>query len=366
MTQEATSSRVLHDRFPALLEVANSGVADFGGRLTADVMGEHRHVAATIGSYVSLLERGGKRTRGVLAATGYEMYEGSDPCVSAAAAGVVEAMHAYLLVVDDIADASNLRRGGPTAHIQMRDYFAAQGTEGDAAKLGADIATNAALYAQHRAQTVLLSLETVPAEWRLTAAQVLNDGLARTGIGQALDLVAAYTPDITTDDILKIATYKTAFYSFLLPLQVGAALAGAPCEELERFVDYSLYAGLAFQLRDDVIGVFGSESVTGKSCMSDIQEGKKTLLMTTALERADRVQRDVLLSALGRPDLTPAHFSRCLDIIRSTGALQEVTARIGEYAELACSAIEGGPAHWPPHHVQFLQGLARYCAARDA
>jgi geranylgeranyl diphosphate synthase type I len=100
-----------------------------------------------------------------------------------------------------------------------------------------------------------------------------------------------------------VATYKTAYYSYMLPLQVGSALAGAPLEELDNYREYSLYAGFGFQMQDDIIGIFGDESTTGKSRKSDIVEGKKTLLMADALSHTNAAGRDVLQSALGNTKL---------------------------------------------------------------
>jgi geranylgeranyl diphosphate synthase type I len=364
MTHEATSTAP--NIPPALFEVVHTGVNQVAETLRAGLAGEHPHVAATVESYLSLLE-GGKGLRGVLAVTSYEASGGTDPKVAATVAGVVEAVHASLLVPDDIADSSHLRRGRPTAHIRLRDYFGGQQMmEGDVAKLGIDTAANAAQYAQQRTERMLLGLKSVPLELRVLAMEVLKDGLALTGLGQALDIILAYSSDASREDILEVATRKTAFYSFLLPLQLGAALAGAPREELERFTEYSLNAGLAFQLYDDVMGLFGSEAVTGKPRMSDMQEGKKTLLMLTALENAGVADRGVLLSALGNPDLTEDHFEQCLDIIRSTGTLQEVRGEIALYVARACDALVSAPAYWPASHVQLLRDLAQFGANRES
>lgn len=355
----------LHEQMAAQLEVVNHGVTTFADSLSTEVATEHPDVAASVDSYLSLLERGGKRTRGILTVMGYNMYGGQDQEVAATAAGTVEAMHAYLLVMDDVTDMSDLRRGGPTAHIQMRNYFAASNAQGDTAKLGIDTAQTAALYAQHKAQSALLEVKA-PAEQRLLAAKVLNDGLARTGLGQALDILAPACEEFSNDDILKVASYKTAYYSFLLPLQVGAALAGAPEEELSRFTEYSLAAGMAFQLRDDVVGVFGDEAVTGKPRMSDVIEGKKTLLMGRALELATDGQREILLSALGNTELTDEHFDQCLDIIRSTGALDDIDRLIDAYAEQACASLDKMPPELDPAHLDFLRSMAMYGARRNA
>jgi geranylgeranyl diphosphate synthase type I len=365
MTYDQLNTRPLQEQMATQFEITQEGVSNFAAGLSAEMATEHPDVAASVNSYLSLLERGGKRTRGVLTVTGYNMYGGNNRETAATAAGVVEAMHAYLLVMDDVADASDLRRGDPTAHIQMRDHFAAAGVAVEPGKLGADVGQTAALYAQHKAQTELMGVNA-PAENRLLALQVLNDGLARTGVGQVLDILAPARTDFGIDDILKVAEYKTAYYSFLLPLQVGAALAGAPREEMETFAGYSRAAGLAFQLRVDVVGIFSDEAVTGKSRMGDIIEGKKTLLMHRALELADDRQHVVLLEAIGNPDLTPGHFAECLDIIQNTGALKEVEQLIETYGNQACDAIDNLETSFDPAYLQLLRNMALYGARRNA
>jgi len=346
-------------RFKA--EMVNAGVAAFAHDLREEVATEGDHAVAAVESYVSLLDRGGKRSRGMLTMTGYELFGGSDPEVATSAAAAVEAFHAYLLVMDDVADASDLRRGGPTAHIALEEYFEEHGVD-DAAKLGTDIAQTIALLAQHKAQEHLLNLPISP-EQKVMALQVLNQGLTRTCMGQALDILAPKF-DMSPEDIIKIATYKTAHYSYLLPLRVGATLAGASKEEMEHFTSYALPAGLAFQLQDDIIGLFEDEAVTGKSRMSDIIEGKKTLLMTRALALASPDDRLILESALGNEALTPEHFERCLEIISETGAMDEVKTLIDTYTQTALASLDSFPNEWPADRVSFMRELAIYGGRR--
>ncbi len=361
---KANMSDKLQREWPAKLAIADAGVANFGEALRQETANEDEYLRASIDSYLSLLQRGGKRTRGILAVVGYELYGGTETDVIATAAGVVEAHHAYLLVMDDVADESVLRRGGPAAHIFMRDFLVQKHVNGNAAKLGIDAAQSAALVAQHKAQSVFLEIEGVSADRKLMAATLLNDHLARTGVGQVLDMLAVCRSDVTERDIIKIATYKTAYYSFLLPLQVGAALAGASAEELGNFTDYAANAGLAFQLQDDIIGLFGDESVTGKSRMDDVAEGKRTFLMTAALARASAEDKEFLQNLLGSADITESDFARCLEIVKNTGALQQTQARVAQYADQALESLKNAPANWPADKIQFLRDLALYCAHR--
>lgn len=352
----------LEEELIAKAERVNSGVKLFAQSLRQEARPEGDHAMAAIESFTSLLDRGGKRQRGVLTMTGYEIFGGSNYDVAISAATAVEVFHAYLLVMDDVADVSALRRGGPTAHIALGQYFKEQGINGDAAKLGVDGAQTVALFAQHRAQEFLLNLP-VSAEQKILAMQILNDGLARTCMGQTLDIFAPNFK-VSQEDIVKIASYKTAYYSYLLPLQLGAALAGASREELEGFKPYALYAGLAFQLQDDVIGLFEDEALTGKSRKSDIIEGKKTLLMDRALALAAPDARQELEATLGNRELTDEHFERCLEIIRYTGALHEITGLIDSYVDTAISSLGAVPQELPANKIGFLRDLAAYGGRR--
>jgi len=331
-------------------------------------------MAAAAASYLSLFEQPGKRTRGVLTVLGYELFGGSaDDEAIASAAAIVEAMHAYLLVIDDVQDQSDTRRGNPTAHVYMDRYLQQTQATGNTKTLGENVANTAALWAQHRAHKVLRHVE-LPLEDRDEALRrkdlagdILDDGLALTGVGQILDLFSTARPDMSLADAQKIAVYKTAFYSYLLPLQVGAALAGASREQLEALQDYALEAGLAFQMQDDLIGSFSTEEQTGKPPKNDMVEGKRTILFLTAMDLADDEQRKVLEDALGNADLTDEAFAESLAVIQATGAYDEVALWKEVYVRRAIDAIEqaGSSNGWPWPQVQFLKDMALYGANRS-
>lgn len=348
-----------HTRFTAV----NQYVDDFSDRLARSLPGEEPNVQASLQSYLSLLGRGGKRLRGVLTLIGYQLYGGDSIEIAGKAAAVIEAEHAYLLVMDDVADNGDSRRGGPTAHIYMRDALADSGSAGGD-KLAVDYAQNAALIANHQAQAELMRIAGVKPDRLLNAAAILNERLATTGIGQARDMEPKQLSEISLEYVLKTATLKTAYYSYLLPLEVGATLAGAPEAELQYFVPYAQNAGLGFQLMDDIVGVTGDEAVTGKPPESDIKEGKNTVLVALAWKKASNGERQVLERALGNPKVSTEDFKRCLDIFASTGALEEVQAMALGYAEKALLALRAAPADWDREHIKFLEDLAVYGVQR--
>jgi geranylgeranyl diphosphate synthase, type I len=365
MTTDRSSSRKSTDQFSVKRRLVTRGIKGFIKRLGTET--DSPHVAAAIASYQSLLARGGKRTRGMLTIVGYEMMDGKDTKMIGDAAGIIEALHAYLLVGDDIADVSHLRRGSPTVHIQMQEYFKTLRQTDDPAgnyRLGTDTAQLVALYAQHHAQVAITALDA-PAEYKLRAIKIVNDALARTTVGQILDVVASGYDDISLAEIETIALYKTAYYSYLLPLQFGAVLAGASSDRLDDFIDYSLHAGYAFQLRDDVMGLYGSEDVTGKSRKSDISENKKTLLMNDTLAHATPEQQAILRQSLDNSLLTDEQFDECLKVIESTGARRRMEDLIDDHTKKAIAALELLTAGSPPQCIQFLRDMALFGARRQ-
>ncbi|HSD56124.1 MAG TPA: polyprenyl synthetase family protein, partial [Candidatus Saccharimonadales bacterium] len=284
------------------LNVVEAGVQQFAAELRDESADQHPHVQAAMDCYLGVLAAGGKRTRGLLTLCGYEMYGGDDPQMIASAAGVIEGLHASMLVIDDVADNAGTRRGKPSAHVAMDGFLQEQGADFDTAKLAGDMVITAALTAQNHGQSMLMRLD-VPAEQKVRASVAMNRHLARTGLGQIMDL-ASTTTLFEDDDITRVAYLKTALYSVQMPLETGAYLASAHATPCEQLGEYAQHSGIAFQLHDDIMGTFGNEAEMGKSPKSDLVEGKQTLLVSYALSRANEAQRKILKHAIGNPGLS--------------------------------------------------------------
>lgn len=337
-------------------QAVERGVMQFADVLRRDMRGEHPYVQAGVDAYLSILTAGGKRIRGVLAMYGYELHGGTDSKTIITIAGIIEALHAYLLVVDDVADHASLRRGKTAAHIAIKNFLTEQGGNVSTPQVAEDVAISGALYAQHKAQELLTALD-VDADVRLQILRVINDHLAMTGKGQMLDISAGAGLSLTEEDITNIARAKTAYYSFYMPLEVGALLAGSTEESRRRLSAYALHAGLAYQLHDDVIGLFGDESAIGKSVKSDIVEGKQTLLIRYALDNATKEQAAIIRRALGDAELTDEAFAMCQDVVRTTGALEKVQKYIDHEIEMALKVLEQSPSEWPVTVVERLRRI---------
>jgi geranylgeranyl diphosphate synthase type I len=157
--------------------------------------------------------------------------------------------------------------------------------------------------------------------------------------GQYLDVLVQARSAFSADEALKVIEFKTSKYTVEGPLHLGAALAGAPAETFRALTAYGIPLGEAFQLRDDVLGVFGDPEVTGKPAGDDLREGKQTLLTALALQAADPGQRALLRSNVGNRDLDDARVEDLRGIIVATGALEQVEARITLRADEARAAL---------------------------
>lgn len=346
------------------LQLVEAGVAQFANNLRADLSNEHPYVKEAVESYLSILEAGGKRIRGSLTICSYEMHDGPSVELISHVAGIIESLHAYLLVIDDIADRASTRRGIPSAHFAMEAYLQKRHAKLNIKQLAADMVISGGLVGQHKAQSMLARMD-FDQDRKIQVISIINDHLTKTGLGQILDMSAAIGIPMSANSIKSIALSKTAYYTFQMPLEVGSILAGAPESSINVLKKYSLHAGHAFQLQDDIMGVFGDEIKMGKSAKSDIIEGKQTLLVVYAMDRASKAQCNFLKKALGNPNLSDKDFEECQDIMVSTGALDKVGRLANEEVSLAHEILDNAPSEWPTKHVEYLRHLASFAADRD-
>ncbi len=306
-------------------EVDGRLAAWVGGRVTqARARGEE--VAAVADALRQLLLRGGKRLRAILVAAAFDACggEGGTGRIMAAAAAL-ELLQGYLLVHDDWMDGDDVRRGGPSVPAMMRARF---GRHADAASiLAGDLACA-------WAQSALLEAD-VEAGCLLRAARELAVVQEEVVSGQTLDVCGEAVDDRAVEGVYAL---KTASYTVRGPVVIGARLAGASDPQVAALEAYARPLGIAFQLRDDLLGVFGDAQVTGKPWGSDLREGKRTALVVEAL-RHDGVRR-VLERVLGRSDASDEDVRRAVDCLQQSGTRARVEHRIGELVGSARRAID--------------------------
>lgn len=353
-------------------------LASYKEAIDADIAAYTDHTRTTVrqqyGDYVAdaemelfldLLSRGGKRIRGSLVMAGYEMCGGTNTKMIVQAARAIEMLHAYILIIDDIQDHSELRRNKPTAHIMGKQYHAAQKFKGDAAHTGIALALNAALAGGHAAQTVLANLDAEP-DYRLKVLSITNRTMTITAHGQTLDIINELVDQLDAADMERVLEWKTALYTVINPLHVGMVLAGADCHATDAITPYARHAGRIFQITDDIIGIFGDKKALGKTPGDDIREGKGTLLVHHALQHATPADKKVLKKALGNPKLTDADFQACKRIFTASGALAHAREVAAAELDNTLASLDNTEGLWSQAGTDFLKGLAQVLHQRVA
>nr|WP_232483366.1 polyprenyl synthetase family protein [Brevibacterium yomogidense] len=284
---------------------------------------------------------GGKRVRAVLLWWGYELAGGEDRHAIAAAAGSVELLHAAALVHDDIIDESETRRGRPSVHARFRDAHARTRMAGDSELYG----TSAGIIAGDLCLALSEELFDSAGFANSPAARSAHAALRRdVMLGQFLDveLQAAHIPreELRTraDEVL---THKTAQYTVVQPLVLGASLADADPALLTALADFGLPLGRAFQMRDDVLGVYGDPSVTGKPAGDDLAQGKRTILVAEVLDRAQPDEAEWFESRLGHPEISADDLGRMTAIMTACGAARSFEDLIEAETARALDALDG-------------------------
>lgn len=332
---------------------------------------------------VSLIEfaagavQGGKRLRARFCLAGWRAVAAvhgaraaeapASDVVSAAAA--LEVFHAAALVHDDLIDNSDTRRGRPSAHRSLEGLHRASAWIGDAAAFG----RSAAILLGDLLVAWSDDLFEEGMDAAAPAAPAARAEYARmrreVTVGQFLDIAeeAAFRsePDERhAERALRVASLKSARYSVQQPLLVGAALAEADAAQLAALAAFGHPLGMAFQLRDDVLGVFGDEAVTGKPSGDDLREGKRTVLVAYAREALAPSARRVVDELIGDPELDAVQIGALQRTIRETGALSRVEELITDFAREAERALNG--ARLDNAAVAELRDLAREATARAA
>ncbi|GGK26177.1 hypothetical protein GCM10010124_18550 [Pilimelia terevasa] len=317
-------------------------------------------VADTLESFILV---GGKRLRPAFGYWGYRAAGGPDRDAVVATLAALELVQASALIHDDVMDGSDTRRGQPAVHRRFADRHAAAGWRGPAEGFGAAAAILLGDLCLAWSDE-LLDRGGLDAATVARARPDFDEMRTEVMAGQYLDVLAQATGDTTRRRATRIAVYKSAKYTVERPLLCGAALAGGGAAVRAALSGYGLPLGEAFQLRDDVLGVFGDPARTGKPAGDDLREGKRTYLVAEAHARADAAQRDLLATALGAPDLDAAGADALREIIVGTGALAATEARIAALAAAALRALDA-PA-LDPAAVGVLAALADAAVRRPA
>ncbi len=368
-----------------------------------------------------LITQGGKRLRPALVFYSYRACGGRSDGQVLPLALAVELLHTYLLIHDDIMDHAEVRRGQPTAHVRFGELHRARGLRGDAGDFGRSVA----ILLGDLAHTYAVELFTRVAPRPGIAAPPAEGGTASPApraispappaapaphwvelnrcfslmceeviTGQYLEYLLAHRrcserpaggpPAPREADLLHVLRLKSGRYTAERPIQLGALLAGAPAEVRGELSRYGTAVGEAFQLQDDLLGMFGDPATVGKPVGDDLREGKFTLLVHHALVNGSAADRQRVASALGDPDLSADAVAQVQETLERTGARRAVTAMIEARLTAARHALEklqaappAGPRPSPAEHpvdssggpeaegMRFLAGLLDYLRERE-
>ncbi|WP_285748819.1 polyprenyl synthetase family protein [Lentzea sp. NBRC 105346] len=338
---------------PTLTERFDEALRDFLGARVTDILDVSPVLEPVARELVDFMIAGGKRMRPAFCYWGWRGAGGApDAPGIIVASAALELLHGCALIHDDIMDASDTRRGRPSMHRVFEALHREHGMRGDAAHFG-------------RAVAILLGDYCLMWCARMFDSAGLPGGAAKALLdqmhtelmsGQYLDLVEQAMGTTTVARARRVILFKTAKYTVENPMRIGALLAGGSPALLRTYSRFALPIGEAFQLRDDILGVFGEPAETGKPSGDDLREGKRTVLVTLAREKAP-AEVDALL---GDPD----GVERLQSLIVETGALAEVEELIAAHTVAALTALE--TAHIPGDVREALTGLALAATRRRA
>ena len=288
---------------------------------------------------------GGKRLRPAFCYWGWRAAGGADcPAIYAAAASL-ELLQASALIHDDVMDASDTRRGRPAVHRQFSAHLAAANP-----RAAEQFGTGAAILIGDMLLSwtgEMYQASGFPADVLRRGQRALNAMQTEVAAGQYLDILSQARRSTSVSEAMQVIIFKTAKYTIERPLQLGALLAANSATAADAVTavctHYGIPLGIAFQLRDDLLGVFGDPARTGKPTSGDISEGKRTVLMALARDRASAGQVRLLEKYLGDRALTSAGAAEVKAVLTDTGAVDECEALIAASVKEAVSALDGAP-----------------------
>ena len=311
---------------------------------------------------LSDLLAGGKRLRPAFCYWGWRGAGGSPDLDDAAlrASASLEFLQACALIHDDVMDGSDTRRGLPSAHRRFAGVHRGAEWLGSPESFGVGAAILLGDLCLSWADELLLTTD-FPEESLRRGKTVYDEMRTELMAGQFLDLLEQARGGGSVERALTVVRYKSAKYTIERPLHLGAALAGADSSVIDAYTGYGLPLGEAFQLRDDILGVFGDPKETGKPAGDDLREGKRTVLMAIAVERSTPAQAAVVRRHLGDPGLDANGVAALREIITDTGALDHTETLISERLAESLAALD--TADLVPDARVVLTGLA-YAATR--
>ncbi len=283
--------------------------------------------------------RGGKRIRPILINLGHDLISDHDSRVVKASISI-ELSQSYFLIQDDIMDQSDIRRGKPSFHMEvLENIFHGDSTMRRLAENIGIVASDMAESFSHEA----IFLSGLSSDLAVIADRELTSIFESTGYGQIVDIFSSFIENFGASDLIKLHLLKTARYTIEGPLCMGAMIADPQCN-LSSLRNYGNLLGVAFQVYDDILGMFGDEKTLGKSVKSDVNEGKKTLLILKAMENSSDADKTFIKRCISSGNVSDSDFRRLQDIVRDSGSLkysQDLVSKFNKRAKQYLEDVKG-------------------------
>jgi geranylgeranyl diphosphate synthase, type I len=343
----------------------NEEIESYIALISANVDKDDHFLQEAIGNINDVVMSGGKRIRGALLWTGYLSCGGEDTVSARRAAAGIEFIHSYLLVHDDIMDRDNVRHGVKTLHARYQDFATQYFVGTDSLHFGNSQAIILGDLLCAWGNDCIFSVD-LPREQVQKAIKRMQHIVYRTGVGQMRDMYFEYKGIASESEILAMYKDKTARYTIEGPLHVGALLAGAGDEFLAILSDYAIPLGVAFQLQDDILGMYGNEEEIGKAVGADIQEGKITYLIAKTrrlLSESQRKELDTYLAS--KETLTMEEIEKVRALVETCGAKKETEDEIQSAIKQSLSVLDRERSSFDDTTYNFLTGMAEYMAKRS-
>ncbi len=308
--------------------------------------------------------RGGKRIRAALLYYSYLAHGGTNKKQALRVSMSMELAQTFLLIHDDIIDNDSLRRGGLTIHksyelLGEERYHGKTNTR----SFGSSVALLAGDLTSSLSNEVIAE-SRFAANFISQALLELNQMYTKEYYGQFLDVLSELREDVGPKDVILTHQLKTVPYTFDSPIKIGAILAGASSKNLHKLSDYASPLGVAFQIQDDILGMFGSEEKVGKPVTSDLREGKRTLLILNALEKANKEQKLTIEMNLGNRRVNVKGLKDVRKVIKDTGAFDRSRKLAKKYVNDSLKSLSKNK-NLRGEGKDFLLGIAEHVVNRE-
>ena len=319
--------------------------------------------SAEIVSYIKkLVLSGGKRIRPALVFNGYKAFGGKEKEKIMKIAIATELIHIFLLIHDDIIDRGEKRHGVDVLNKWVEKKSEAEFKDDDSMRYGNSVAIIAGDMAFALANK-LVAKSGFSENLLVEVFAYLQKIVLSTCIGQNQDINIEYSDMAKKTEVMKMYENKTARYTFEGPLRLGAILAGAGRKDFDSISKYAIPIGVAFQIQDDILGIFGDEEKIGKSAASDIIEGKKSILVLSAMENGNEAEKEKINFLLGKKDISENEIAEFRAIIKKSGALESAKDEMKKLIEKGKSSSDEIGTDKEVH--VFLSSMGDYMLSRE-